>query len=155
MKTVTIRDFYLREAVFTKEQLEQALAEFDKPTFDYPICCVGKEDKAIILFDGIESGVVLKQGDHPMSRVIGETYGHWIDHTDSYWTQIPYDREKGFYHKQPVYCWQDEDTHSATLRFYDAENKESVFAFNGSKLYSEYDNYSAKMPEHMKEFKEN
>lgn len=155
MKTVIIKDVYLREAVFTKEQLEQALEEFNKPEFDYPICCKDKATNLIILFHSKDEGTILRDRDNNMDR-IGETSNNWTDHTNTdVWEEIPYDKERGFYHKQPVYCWQDIDTHSVTIRFYDAEDKESVFAYNGSRLYSEFDNYSAEMPEHMKEFKEN
>jgi hypothetical protein len=149
MKTITIKDVYLREAVFTKEQLEQALEEFNKPEFDYPICCKSKieGDDTVVLFSTESEGINL-------TRPNGYTEYYIQPHTDStIWEQIPYDKEKVLYHKQLIYCWQNDDTHTVSLRFYDAINR-CAFSLDAKLAGKDFQNYSTTMPEHMKEFKE-
>ena len=150
MKTIKLNDVSIE---VTKEQLQEALAEFDKPVFDYPLAFIGEHDKAIVLFDSLRSGTVIKKGNCTNSRDLGETFNGWIPHTHNYWEPIPYDAERGFYHKQPVYCWDNDYSHQAVVRFYNAEKKKT-FDSDGNVAIAGWDNYSATMPDHMLEFKE-
>jgi len=151
MKTIKLNNLSVE---VTKEQLEEALAEFDKPKFDYPLAFMQELSQEIVLFDSLTSGTVLKQGTNWYSNKKGEYSENWMPHTNNYWKPIPYDKERGFYHKQPVYCWNIDFSHQAVVRFYDAEKKRT-FSYNGGTIISSSsDNYSATMPEHMLEFQE-
>ena len=145
MKTIKLNDISIE---VTKEQLEQALAEINRPEFDYPLCFKSRTDNIIVLFNSLSKGIRL-------NGYSAGTEGEYLTpHTDKdLWEQIPYDTERGFYHKQPVYCWWEKrNTHSAYVRFYDAINKRT-FDYTGREGAT-YGNYSATMPEHMLEFKE-
>lgn len=150
MKTITLNNI---EVTLTKEQLEQALAEFNRPDFDYPICCKSILTGNVILYTDLKEGTLLAKAISSLLKV-GHYSDDWTSHTDSTMIQIPYDAERGFYHKQPVYCWDDEFTHEVVLRFYDAINK-CTFTYDGEENGGGFDHYSAEIPEHMKEFKEN
>lgn len=63
--------------------------------------------------------------------------------------EIYQDSWNGLYHKQPVYCWDNEETYSAASFFYDVE-----FGHVFDSVYSKYDNYSATHPEHMIKYRE-
>lgn len=148
MKTIKINNVSVE---VTEEQLIEALKEFDKPEFDYPICCKSKIWGSVVLFTDLRKGTVLCKGNS--FHKVGFT--SWTSHTDRYsWEEIPYDKERGFYHKQLIYCWDDDDTHCVDLKFYDAINK-YPFTHRGKPNGYEYQNYSATLPNHMKEFEEN
>lgn len=148
MKTITINNVSVE---VTKEQLQEALDEFDKPEFDYPICCKTKTTGLVMLFSSDKEAVVLK-ADKDNYHTVGEVCKVW-GHTDkSIWKEIPYDKERGLYHKQLVYCWDNVDTHSVDIRFYDAKYR-CPFTYNGESEGHKFTNYSALLPEHMKEFK--
>ena len=150
MKTIKINNV---DVTLTKEQLQEALKEFDKPEFDYPICCRAKLTGEVVVFTGIKKGEVLKV-DKDEYYHLGCKSENFHPHTNkNIWEEIPYDKERGFYHKQLVYCWDNCDTHIVNMQFYDVFNG-TVYAYQGSDLESFYDNYSATMPEHMKEFGE-
>lgn len=143
------------EVELTKEQLEDALKEFDEPEYDYPICCKGRRSGVVVLFtgEGRTTGTCLDAGGDRTSQK-GESCTGWIPHTDEdVWEEIPYDRERGLYHKQPVYTWDDDNYYSALYGFYNAVHRR-LFAVNGKPLGAIYENYSSEIPEHMKEFKE-
>ena len=149
MKTIKLNNV---EVTLTKEQLQQALEDFDKPKFDYPICCKSVRTGNVILYTDLKEGTLLTKGVYNTLKV-----GHYLDdcipHTDGGMVEIPYDTERGFYHKQPVYCWDSEFTHEAVLRAYDALNK-CTFTYDGYMNGGDYEHYSATVPEHMKVFKE-
>ncbi len=52
---------------------------------------------------------------------------------DDYWTDVPYDEERGLYDKQPVWCWDDEDTSMRNILFFDCKNNGKVFSYNGER----------------------
>ncbi len=143
MKTIKIKG----NIEVTKAELEEALKEFNKPEFEYPMAFRSKYNKdLIVLFDGIKSGNVIGK----KSRYdIGHYAPDWTKHTNTTrWQQIPYDKERGFYHGQMVYCWDSDYTHCVHIRFYDAIN-ECVFGYSGNMNGWKYGNYSATMPEFM------
>ncbi|MDD2267848.1 hypothetical protein [Sulfuricurvum sp.] len=71
---------------------------------------------------------------------VGHNYG-WTAHTDKdVWEEIPYDKITGFYHKQLVWCWDNDNTHAKVLRFYDATNGRA-FNDDGKSHGCCYDNY--------------
>ncbi len=133
----------------TKAELEEALKEFDKPEFDYPMAFRSKRSKdLVVLFDRIKSGkVISKTSDYNTGYYAFD----WAKHTNTdAWQQIPYDKERGFYHGQMVYCWYNDYTHCVHTRFYDAINK-CTFGYVGQLEGYDYSNYSATMPEFMDE----
>ncbi len=131
----------------TKEELEEALKEFDKLRFEYPMAFRSKLVKdSIVLFDGIKSGNIISKNSN---YDIGHYAINWTEHTNTdAWQQIPYDKERGFYHGQMIYCWDNHFTHGVHIKFYDAIHK-STFASDGNLHGCKYDNYSATIPEFM------
>jgi len=129
------------------DELEASLKEEDK--FDYPICKIDERLGLIVLFTDLKKGRVLCQGASFHEE--GLTSPSWIPHTDTeVWKDYPYDKERGLYHKQMVYCWDNYYTHRVEIRFYDAIN-ECAFAFGGCSSETEFEYYSATMPEFIKE----
>ena len=55
--------------------------------------------------------------------------------------------EVELYDKQPVYAWDNNMTHTRTLRFYDKKNN-GIFSYYGKRSLLSYDNYEA-IPTHM------
>ena len=49
-------------------------------------------------------------------------------------------KKQDFFDGQLVWCWDDDDTHSIILRFYDAKNKCS-YQFDGTRGGHDYNNY--------------
>lgn len=43
---------------------------------------------------------------------------------------IPYNKERGLYHKQPVWCWDNEDVAKKIIKFYDCKNG-CTFSYDG------------------------
>jgi len=134
----------------SKAELEKMLQEIDKEEFDYPICCKRKGNSLIVLFDALGNGKVLHT-DNCKDWNVGNYHKNWIDTTNKdRWEQIPYDKERGLYHGQWVWCWDNPWTQVAQFRKYDAINKCS-YTFSGREDGFKYDNYSATCPEYMKE----
>ena len=127
------------------DELEASLKE-DK--FEYPICKKGKLTGIIVLFEDISTGKVLKKGKD-FNLAVGANF-QGLHTGTSIWEDYPYDKERGLYHKQMVYCWDNYYTHGVEIRFYDAIN-ECVFAFDGYLSGTEFEYYSATMPEFMLE----
>lgn len=143
------------EVELTKEQLEDALKEFNEPEYDYPICCKNKRNGTIVLFTGetIDTGTCLREDEEIFIKE-GETSDGLIPHTDEEtWEQIPYDKELGLYHKQPVYAWDKYHTHVTVFGFYNAISK-CLHGGSGESCGPKWEIYSSEIPEHMKEFKE-
>lgn len=65
-------------------------------------------------------------------------------HTDSdHWKDVPYDKERGLWHGQPVEFWDCYMTHRRYRGFYDAIRK-TVFDYEGMLRKSdEWDNMKA------------
>lgn len=118
----------------------------DQPVVTYPLYFKSKLSGAVIRFDELMVGEVVKSS---ALNKIGYTTTDWPKHTDrTKWTPVPYDTERGFYHGQMVYCWNNATTHYVEIRFYDTINK-SAFYCNGNLNGPDFDNYAATMPEFM------
>jgi len=142
MQTVTIDGIQV-----TKEQLKAALAKFDKP--EYPRCFRSHASGGIVLFTALTEGAVLKAWS---DVELGDKANDWKPHTDTnIWEEIPYDRKHGFYEKQLVYCW-DGSTHNALVCFWNVKSSRP-YSSSGTDG-GVWKNYSATLPEHMKQFKE-
>ena len=72
---------------------------------------------------------------------VGKNRNDWVEHTDANtWQQLDVCEETGFFDGQLVWCWDDDDTHSRMLRFYDVKNK-CTYQFDGTEDGHNYDNY--------------
>lgn len=128
------------------KDLENQLAELKKkaenqPKHQYPIYCLGKTSGTIWEFSDLKTGILRKKGTgfYPEGRV---QHG-LIPHTNTnHWEVLPICPKTGFYHKQRVWFWDDNNTHVRTQGFYDAINT-SAYHYDGSKCGYEWDNYEA------------
>ena len=62
---------------------------------------------------------------------------------------IPYDKERGLYHLQPVWCWGNNWIGGRNIRFYSAETKKCIDV-NNIKSAVNYDNIEPITPEQLK-----
>lgn len=133
-----------------RNKINELEASLKNDKFDYPICKRHKIDDVVVLFDDLTKGTVLLQGKS--IREEGSHGDSWHLHTDTeVWEDYPYDKERGLYHKQMVYCWDNDDyTYGTEVRFYDAINK-CTFYYDGASYGTDFDNYSATMPDFMLE----
>lgn len=116
-------------ALTKKQRIKELQRQIDglKNENEYPVFCYAKEGTHIVRFDGLKSGEVVKQG----ILFFGYKSNFFCEHTDSkHFKPLPYNKERGLYHTQLVWCWLDVDTHERYLRFYDAIN-DRFFSFSG------------------------
>jgi hypothetical protein len=127
------------------DELEASLKE-DK--FEYPICKKDRDSDLLVLFTGLNSGKIIRDNEIFEKGDFSDT---WAKHTHTgEWEDYPYDKKRGLYHKQMVYCWDNNDTHAVHIRFYNAIKK-CAFPFNGSHFGISFHNYSTTMPDFLKE----
>ena len=121
----------------TKEQrIDELQRQIDELKNEHPVFCYSKEGTHIVRFDGLKSGEVVKQG----VLFFGYKSNFFCEHTDSkHFKPLPYNKDRGLYHTQLVWCW-DDFTHSRLLCFYDAINDKN-FDINGRRLGSSWKNY--------------
>lgn len=115
----------------------QTFPELEKETTQYPIYCLSSG--LIVKFDGLRSGIVVKAGS---GIKIGCVDNSFTEHTNTkIWQQLLTCPEYGFYHKQPVWCWDDDDTHERKLMFFNA-NTSRPFSYNGRRRGASWSNYA-------------
>ena len=109
-----------------------------KKEFNYPIYCRGKETNCVVKFESLSEGVYVVQNEF---RKVGENIKTLIrhDHTD-FWQQLDVCEKTGFFDGQLIWCWDNDDTHVRTLRFYDAKN-ECTYCYDGTRAGDYYCNY--------------
>lgn len=120
------------------DELQRQIDELKNET-EYPVFCYLFDSKkpVIVRFDGLKSGEVIKQGYWEF----GHKADDWNNFTNTdYWKQLPYNKERGLYHTQLVWCWQNSDTHDRTLSFYNAID-DSSFRYNGNPGGLDWENY--------------
>ena len=134
------------------EELEKKYAELGreiealKGETKYPIYCLGKYDGAVVKFTSFIKGVVVKQG----KRDVGHKSDFFVEHTSkTIWQQLDVCPNTGFYDGQLVWCWDNDDTHTRFLRFYDAKNKSTYYHYGERKGYGfyNYEPYEGNWPE--------
>ena len=92
----------------------------------------------IVKFTALTDGVVVYDD---IVAHIGDSCETYVPHTNkSFWEEIPYDKKTGFYHKQPIWCWDTTWTHLKQLRFYNVRSSCS-FYWDGTGDSAEFDNY--------------
>ena len=110
----------------------------EKEEIKYPIYCKLKDSSLVVKFTELQSGEVVINNNY---YNVGNKNTDWRSHTDSnVWQQLDVCEETGFFDGQLVWCWEDDDTHVRTLRFYDVKNK-CTYQFDGTEDGHDYDNY--------------
>ena len=120
------------------KEIEALKKQSDKEEFTYPIFCKLIDSSLVVKFESLNKGVYVIQNEF---REVGENTNTLIAHTDTnYWQQLEVCEKTGFFDGQLVWCWDNDDTHVVTLRFYDAKNK-CTYQFDGTEDGHDYDNY--------------
>ena len=118
------------------EALKKQVTE--KEEINYPIYCKFKDSSLVVKFTGLQSGEVVVNSKR---YNIGDKSTTWISHTATNdWQQLDVCEKAGFFDGQLVWCWDNNETHSRHLRFYDAKNK-CVYQFNGNRNGLFFHNY--------------
>ena len=118
------------------KELGEEIARFKNP-FEYPILKRNPKNGDIIKFISLKMGIIVMTKDDDLGHTC-----EFTEHPHPYWEDVPYSRELDLYQGQPVYCWDDRDTHSKTLRFYDAVSK-CAFTYYGKADGGEFSSYEA------------
>ena len=111
----------------------------EKEKFKYPIYCNLKDSSLVVRFTGLTTGELVIGNNY---QKVGEKCNEWIKHTDTnYWQQLDVCENTGFFDGQLVWCWDNNDTHSKTLKFYDAKHG-CTYCFDGTKKGFQFNNYA-------------
>ena len=110
----------------------------EKEEITYPIYCKLKDSSLVVKFTDLRTGeVVINEERHNVLRKRND----WIKHTDNkQWQQLEVCEKTGFFDGQLVWCWDNDETHSRHLRFYDVRNK-CAFYDDGNRNGYSYKNY--------------
>ena len=110
----------------------------EKKEITYPIYCKLKYSSLVVKFTGLNEGkVVVNSRDDS----IGEYRTNWHDYNDNnVWQQLDVCEETGFFNGQLIWCWDNEDTHTRVLNFYDTKRK-CVYRYDGYRAGYSFDNY--------------
>ena len=104
----------------------------------YPIYCKLKHSSLVVKFTELQSGEVAVDGKCYKTKA---TIFDCKECTDTrFWQQLDVCEKTGFFDGQLVWCWDNDDTHVRTLRFYDVKNK-CTYQFDGNRYGSVFDNY--------------
>ena len=110
----------------------------EKEEITYPIYCKSINSSLVVKFTGLESGELVVNSNH---FKIEEASNTWRAHTDiKTWQQLDVCEETGFFDGQLVWCWDNDDTHTIILKFYDVKYKCS-YQFDGCRKGHAFDNY--------------
>ena len=114
---------------FHTDKLAARLAELPEE-FDYPLYMQSSRGY-IIKFTDLRTGEVIKQGEGTPDE-LGYIYNHWTRHQDrSVWTPIAFNKERGLYDKQLVWCTYNHSKGMPSLLFYDAINDSAFYSDGG------------------------
>lgn len=120
------------------KEIEALKKQSEKEEFKYPIFCKLKDSSLVVKFTKLQFGEAVVNSKH---YNIGDKSTTWRSHVDiNTWQQLEVCSETGFFDGQLVWCWDDVDTHSRILRFYDVKNKHT-YHYNGTEDGDGYDNY--------------
>ena len=121
------------------KEIEALKKQSEKEEFEYLIYCKNKDTSLVVKFTGLKSGEVVV--NNMFHDEVGKNRNDWVEHTDANtWQQLDVCEETGFFDGQLVWCWDNNDTHSRYLRFYDVKNK-STFYYNGTRNGTRFGNY--------------
>ena len=120
------------------KEIEALKKQSKEEKFTYPIYCKLKESSLVIKFTELQTGEVVVN-NYPHN--VGYNRYDWIKHTDkNEWQQLEVCEKTGFFDGQLVWCWDDDDTHSIILRFYEAKHK-GTYQFDGTRGGTRFNNY--------------
>ena len=104
----------------------------------YPIYCKLKDSSLVVKFKGLRQGKTVVNNTF---NNVGEKAFTWQNHSETNtWQQLDVCEKTGFFDGQLVWCWEDDDTHSRVLRFYEVKRK-GTYKFDGTQDGHAYDNY--------------
>ena len=110
----------------------------EKEEINYPIYCKLKYSSLVVKFTKLKFGEVVVNDKYDN---VGDKSTTWTSHTDTdVWQQLDVCEETGFFDGQLVWCWDNDETHSRHLRFYDVRNK-CAFYDDGNRNGYSYKNY--------------
>ena len=110
----------------------------EKKEFEYPIYCKLKDSSLVVKFKGLKNGKTVVNNTF---NNVGNKSSIWQNHTDiNTWQQLDVCEKTGFFDGQLVWCWDDDDTHSIILRFYEAKHK-GTYQFDGTRGGTRFNNY--------------
>ena len=110
----------------------------EKEEITYPIYCKLKHSSLVVKFTELQSGEVVVDGKCYKTKA---TIFDCKECTDTrFWQQLDVCEETGFFDGQLVWCWDNDETHSRHLRFYDIRNK-CAFYDDGNRNGYSYKNY--------------
>lgn len=122
------------------KEIETLKKQSNNEEFKYPIYCKLKELSLVVKFTDLRTGEVVVNSKYSK---LGERNNEWRTHTDiNTWQQLNVCEKTGFFDGQLVWCWDNDDTHTRDLKFYDAKNK-CTYIFNGKRDGCNYDNYES------------
>ena len=110
----------------------------EKKEFNYPIYCKCKQTSLVVKFTELgKAQVVVRNEFHDIT----ENIYNWEPHTNTdVWQQLDVCEETGFFDGQLVWCWDYNNAHYRTLKFYDAKN-ECTYCYDGTRAGDYYCNY--------------
>ena len=120
------------------KEIEALKKQSEKKEFEYPIYCKHKQTSLVVKFTELgKAQVIIRNEFHNIT----ENICNWEPHTNTDdWQQLDVCEKTGFFDGQLVWCWDNDDTHVRTLRFYDVKYK-CTYQFDGTEDGHGYDNY--------------
>ena len=119
----------------------------EKEEFEYPIYCKLKNSSLVVKFTELQYGkVVVNSGNYKIVDII---FG-WQSHKDTdTWQQLDVCKKTGFFDGQLVWCWDNDTTHSRTLKFYEVKNKCTYGSLgkSGGFVYDNYEPFEGNYPD--------
>jgi len=120
------------------KEIEALKKHSEEEESNYPIYCNYIGSSLVVKFTDLRTGeVVVNNIIHDVRTKISDYSTH---KNTNVWQQLDVCEKTGFFDGQLVWCWEDEDTHSRVLRFYDAKN-ECTYQCYGNRCSSVFDNY--------------
>ena len=110
----------------------------EKEEFTYPIYCKLKDSSLVVKFKGSKNGKTVVNNTF---NNVGEKSTTWTSHSETnIWQQLDVRKETGFFDGQLVWCWENHDTHTRILKFYEAKHK-GTYQFDGVRCGTRFNNY--------------
>ena len=92
----------------------------------------------VVKFTDLRTGEIVINNERNSVGVKSNMFQSPMD--TNVWQQLDVCEKTGFFDGQLVWCWDNDDTHVVTLRFYDTKNK-CTYQFDGTEDGHDYDNY--------------
>ena len=122
------------------KEIEALKKQSKEEEITYPIYCKLKDSSLVVKFKGLRQGKTVVNNTF---NNVGIKSSIWQNHSDTnIWQQLEVCEKTGFFDGQLVWCWEDDDTHSKHLRFYDSKTK-CVYDYSGNRGGFRYKNYES------------